>query len=80
MRGVSLAADLFAQPVDLAGPAVLAGFLAVFGEAGAFERGREFGLQFCNVNGKGRRWIRRSRGLRLRCLVEEAIDAADTAR
>ena len=48
--------------MNLAGPAGLVGFLAMFGEAGAFERDREFGLQFCNVNGEGRRWIGRSVG------------------
>ena len=80
VRGVAVAACLFAQPVDLGGPAILVGLLAVLGEAGAFKRRREFGLQFCDFNGEGRPWLRRSRGLRRRCLVEEAIDAADAAR
>ena len=66
MRAVAKAARLFAQPVDLGGPAVLVGLLAVLGEAGAFERCRELGLQFSEVMGAGgRRWSG-GRGLRLR--------------
>jgi hypothetical protein len=43
MGGAVEGADLLAELVDLAGPAGLVGFLAVLGEAGALERGGEFG-------------------------------------
>jgi hypothetical protein len=80
MRGVAESVDLLAQPVDFAGPAVLVGFLAVLGETGAFERGRQFGLQLDDVHGEGREWIRGSCGRWVGRLVEQAIDAADAAR
>ena len=72
-------ANLFAQSVDLAGPASLVRFLTVLGEAGAFQGGGELGRQFGDIarawrDGHGRG------GLRLGRLVEEAIDAADAAR
>jgi hypothetical protein len=51
MGGAVEGADLLAELVDLAGPAGLVGFLAVLGEAGALERGGEFGLQLSDVTG-----------------------------
>ena len=79
MRGVVQRADLFAQRVDLAGPAGLVMFLAVLGEARALERRGQLGLQFGEV-ACGRCACRGRRGgLRLRRLVEQAIDAGDAA-
>ena len=49
VRGIALTADLFAQSWISLAQRVLVGFLAVLGEAGAFERGRELGLQFGDV-------------------------------
>ena len=76
MRGIVECADLFAQSMDLAGPASLVRFLTVFGESGAFQCGRELGLQLGDIACAGRDGSGRGR-LRAGRLVEEAIDAAD---
>ncbi len=52
MRDVVECADLLAQCVDLAGPASLVRFLAVFGEAGTFKGCRELGLQLGDIVGE----------------------------
>ena len=70
---------LLAELVNLAGPAGLVMLLAVFGEAGALESGRELGVQVGVTGGRaGRRGGRRGRP---GCsgLVEEAVDAAHAA-
>ena len=79
MGAIVESASLFAQSVNLAGPASLVRFLTVLGEAGAFQGGRELGRQFGDIARAWRDSDRRGR-LRLDRLAEEAIDAADSAR
>ena len=79
MRGIVESANLFAQSVNLAGPASLVRFLTVLGEVSTFQGGGELGRQLGDIaralrDGHGRG------GLRLGRLAEEAIDAADAAR
>lgn len=78
MRGIVECADLLAQRVDLAGPASLVRFLAVFREAGTFQGCCELSLQLGDIVRAGRDGSGRG-GLRVGRLVEEAIDAADAA-
>ena len=79
MRGVAQGVELLAELVDLAGPAGLVGFLAVFGETGTFERRGELRLQFGEVVGRlWRSWRRRS-GMGEGVLSQQPVDASDAA-
>jgi hypothetical protein len=51
MGGVAQRSDLFAEFMDLAGPARLVMFFAVFGEASAFQRGGQLSAQVSVTRG-----------------------------